>query len=73
MLSTFILFLPTKRNFAVHSVICKPGDMLLMGSDGFHDNLDPQSLGKTPFELGVGNISTGWEVRKGEGRKGENG
>jgi len=43
---------PDLRNFKLSYVECEKGDILVMGSDGLHDNLDPQSIGKTVQELG---------------------
>lgn len=57
---------PDLRNFDIFSKVCKTGDILLLCSDGVHDNFDPQHLGsllfssfltdikgKLPRELGI--------------------
>jgi serine/threonine protein phosphatase PrpC len=42
---------PDLRNLSVYSAICDDNDIILMVSDGVHDNLDPQYAGKTPSEF----------------------
>lgn len=43
---------PDMRNFQVDLVACEEGDLLLLVSDGVHDNLDPRVLGFQPSDLG---------------------
>lgn len=42
---------PDLRNVSVHFAPCKEGDMIILMSDGVHDNLDPVVLGHTPASL----------------------
>jgi len=48
---------PDLRNLELFWVGCNEGDMILVVSDGVHDNLDPQCLGFSPsqFELEFSN------------------
>ena len=39
------------RNLGVYYTTCSKDDILLLMSDGVHDNFDPQQLGFTPQEL----------------------
>jgi len=43
---------PDLRNVAVDYTMCEENDLILMMSDGVHDNLDPQILGKLPKDIG---------------------
>jgi len=43
---------PDLRNTLVHRVFCEENDLILILSDGVHDNLDPQVLGKDPKDAG---------------------
>ncbi|PRP80887.1 protein phosphatase 2C-related protein [Planoprotostelium fungivorum] len=43
---------PDLRNVSLNFQLCSPGDIILILSDGVHDNLDPQTLGKVPADLG---------------------
>mmetsp|Transcript_25870 Transcript_25870/g.36385 ORF Transcript_25870/g.36385 Transcript_25870/m.36385 type:complete len:506 (+) Transcript_25870:477-1994(+) len=43
--------LPDLRNISLRYRLCEEGDIILLLSDGVHDNLDPQTLGKTPGEI----------------------
>lgn len=43
---------PDLRNLSVGFVECAEGDLIVLVSDGVHDNLDPQSLGLEPREVG---------------------
>jgi hypothetical protein len=45
--------LPDLRNFGVFLQVCEEGDIIMVMSDGVHDNLDPQHFGKTPKDLGL--------------------
>lgn len=42
---------PDLRNLALYQQTMEEGDILMVVSDGVHDNLDPQSLGVQPQEL----------------------
>lgn len=44
---------PDLRNLQVFYKLCDPEDLILLLSDGVHDNLDPQQLGIKPNELGI--------------------
>ena len=50
---------PDLRNLKISYVECHAGDMIVIGSDGFHDNFDAQSLGKLPVDLGWSDVT--WE------------
>jgi hypothetical protein len=42
---------PDLRNFKVDYYSLQTNDLLILASDGVHDNLDPQMLGKRPRDL----------------------
>jgi len=44
---------PDLRNFSIFFTTCEVEDIIMVMSDGVHDNLDPQTLGKTPFDLNL--------------------
>lgn len=44
---------PDLRNFELGFYPCDVGDFIMLVSDGVHDNLDPESLGKDPPALGM--------------------
>jgi len=44
---------PDLRNLDLYFHPCSKGDILLLVSDGVHDNLDPQMLGKQPKEFSI--------------------
>jgi serine/threonine protein phosphatase PrpC len=44
---------PDLRNLELYFQDCNEGDLILLVSDGLHDNLDPQSLGKSPREFQI--------------------
>ena len=44
---------PDLRNLALSYTTCSEDDILVLCSDGVHDNLDPQSLGFEPKECGL--------------------
>eukprot|EP01090_Pellita_catalonica_P007897 TRINITY_DN1850_c0_g1_i1.p1 TRINITY_DN1850_c0_g1~~TRINITY_DN1850_c0_g1_i1.p1 ORF type:complete len:573 (+),score=89.02 TRINITY_DN1850_c0_g1_i1:91-1719(+) len=46
------------RNLALYFVPCHEEDLIILVSDGIHDNLDPQTLGITPEEVGIAGYST---------------
>jgi len=43
---------PDIRNVSVYYTLCEENDILLILSDGVHDNLDPMVLGKLPKDSG---------------------
>ena len=55
---------PDLRNLHCSSVSLKEGDLVMMVSDGVHDNFDPEFLGLTPGEIGLSISSWSEEVRK---------
>jgi len=50
---------PDLRNLRLYFSTCKHDDIVLIMSDGVHDNLDPQTLGKVPADLNLPNKN--WE------------
>jgi len=44
---------PDLRNLTIIFQPCNEGDLFLVVSDGIHDNLDPQYLGKSPTEVSI--------------------
>eukprot|EP01133_Synstelium_polycarpum_P015004 gene15004-17742_t len=44
---------PDLRNLSVFYKYCDEDDLILLLSDGVHDNLDPQQLGVRPEDLGI--------------------
>jgi hypothetical protein len=42
---------PDLRNVTTNYVLCEEEDLILLLSDGVHDNLDPQTLGKFPKDI----------------------
>eukprot|EP00727_Mastigamoeba_balamuthi_P008227 m51a1_g4025 hypothetical protein (1123) ;mRNA; f:597392-606591 len=44
---------PDLRNMKLYMKTCKKGDLILIVSDGVHDNLDPQTLGDTPKDWNI--------------------
>eukprot|EP01119_Soliformovum_irregulare_P000407 TRINITY_DN10280_c0_g1_i1.p1 TRINITY_DN10280_c0_g1~~TRINITY_DN10280_c0_g1_i1.p1 ORF type:complete len:649 (+),score=163.72 TRINITY_DN10280_c0_g1_i1:75-2021(+) len=45
--------LPDLRNLGLYFQECVVGDLIIVVSDGVHDNLDPQMLGKSPKDVGI--------------------
>jgi len=43
---------PDLRNVTIYYTMCEENDLILVLSDGVHDNLDPQVLGKLPKDAG---------------------
>ncbi len=41
------------RNLRLYYVECCPGDILLLVTDGVHDNFDPEYVGKAAEEFGI--------------------
>jgi hypothetical protein len=52
---------PDLRNLIVYYEPCNQDDVIIMVSDGVHDNLDPQQLGKTPHDLGISLKENSWK------------
>jgi len=44
---------PDLRNLDLYFAPCKENDIILLVSDGVHDNLDPQTLGLPPSHFGI--------------------
>jgi serine/threonine protein phosphatase PrpC len=53
--------LPDLRNLACYFWPCKEGDVILLVTDGVHDNLNPQVLGKLPSDLGLTAPNNEWK------------
>ena len=53
---------PDLRNLSTQVTLCHEGDILLMVSDGVHDNFDPEMRGMSPLQAGVADAtsSTTW-------------
>eukprot|EP01116_Phalansterium_solitarium_P000643 TRINITY_DN10485_c0_g1_i1.p1 TRINITY_DN10485_c0_g1~~TRINITY_DN10485_c0_g1_i1.p1 ORF type:complete len:913 (+),score=258.32 TRINITY_DN10485_c0_g1_i1:60-2798(+) len=54
---------PDLRNFNLYFYLCDENDVIVLVSDGVHDNFDPRLLGRTPRELGMSNDDD-WEQYK---------
>ena len=50
--------LPDLRNVALYYTLCEDNDLIILASDGVHDNLDPQVLGKGPKDIENTNFPT---------------
>jgi len=48
---------PDLRHLRLYFSPCEPDDIIVIMSDGVHDNLDPQTLGKVPNDLKLPNKS----------------
>jgi len=44
---------PDLRNLDIYFTPCKENDIIMIVSDGVHDNLDPQTLGLPPTQFGL--------------------
>jgi len=55
---------PDLRNLTVYSSPCQEGDMILLVTDGVHDNLDPQQHGLTPADLNLESENNSWSTVK---------
>ena len=44
---------PDLRNLHLYFTLCSEGDVIIVMSDGVHDNLDAYSLGKSPSTVGI--------------------
>eukprot|EP01112_Ceratiomyxa_fruticulosa_P000907 TRINITY_DN1085_c0_g1_i1.p1 TRINITY_DN1085_c0_g1~~TRINITY_DN1085_c0_g1_i1.p1 ORF type:complete len:412 (+),score=76.02 TRINITY_DN1085_c0_g1_i1:415-1650(+) len=44
---------PDLRNLRLYFTPCCEGDFIIIVSDGVHDNLDPQTMGKLPKDFGI--------------------
>ena len=51
---------PDVRNLKLFFQPCEEGDMIVAMSDGIHDNLDPEMLGKTPPEISNNASAATW-------------
>lgn len=54
---------PDLRNLRLYFAPCEADDIVMIMSDGVHDNLDPQTLGKVPTQIHLpdGATWTAWE------------
>jgi len=57
------------RNVLFFETECDEGDFIFLMSDGVHDNLDPQTLGFTPEDLGMAGDMTWKEAENEPGSK----
>ncbi|KAH3762246.1 cyclophilin B [Pelomyxa schiedti] len=44
---------PDLRNLQLYYHVCKPGDVVMLVTDGIYDNFDPVQLGNTPRDMGI--------------------
>jgi len=44
---------PDLRNLSVCNTTCSEGDIIIVVTDGIHDNIDPYYSGKTPKDIGI--------------------
>lgn len=52
---------PDLRNLRLYFCTCSPEDIVVIMSDGVHDNLDPQTLGRVPSELNISTSTDTWK------------
>eukprot|EP01119_Soliformovum_irregulare_P010580 TRINITY_DN2613_c0_g1_i1.p1 TRINITY_DN2613_c0_g1~~TRINITY_DN2613_c0_g1_i1.p1 ORF type:complete len:725 (+),score=162.52 TRINITY_DN2613_c0_g1_i1:188-2362(+) len=52
---------PDLRNLDIYWHPCNEGDIIFLCSDGVHDNLDPEHLGKLPADLNIKVKDNSWE------------
>jgi len=52
--------MPDLRNLSTREIVCDDGDIIFMVTDGVHDNLDPQYLGKSPKSFGLDSPDGKW-------------
>jgi len=55
---------PNLRNLSIIIHPCEQDDLLILTSDGVHDNFDPEKLGKKPKDLSISSIEKWEEVEK---------
>jgi len=58
-LGPYVNKMPDLSNFKLYFQLCEENDILLLVSDGLHDNFDPQLLGLRPEDIGLN--SERWE------------
>lgn len=51
---------PDLRNLQLHSFFCEPDDIIVILSDGVHDNLDPQLLAIQPEDIDPDCVGLDW-------------
>jgi len=51
---------PDLRNLELYACPCQAGDIIILCSDGVHDNLDPQNLGKKPADCEL--VGDDWSI-----------
>ena len=54
------------RNLILYTYLCNVDDIIILVTDGVHDNLDPRQLGKLPSEIGIQVENDSWDVIKNE-------
>lgn len=59
---------PDLRNLGLYLVPCHDDDVIILMTDGIHDNLDPQHLGLKPRDLGLDKFETWHEAEKDDPR-----
>jgi len=53
---------PDIRNIELFGLECQDHDIIILVSDGIHDNLDPKFVGKTPEDLGLKSTGKSWDT-----------
>jgi len=53
---------PDLRNLQTYFAVAKDEDILIIVSDGVHDNFDPQFNGKSPKDLGIASDNNDWST-----------
>jgi len=51
---------PDLRNLVLHTILCDEGDIILMMSDGVHDNMTPKAAGLSPSDLNLTVLNNEW-------------
>ena len=57
---------PDLRNLKLYCHLCEESDIIILVSDGVHDNIDPRQLGKKPSEIGIIVNPDSWDKVKEE-------
>jgi hypothetical protein len=50
------------RNLLSYCTVCDDKDLILVVSDGIHDNLDPQYFGKLPSDFNIESKNNSWNT-----------
>ncbi|PRP88933.1 hypothetical protein PROFUN_00401 [Planoprotostelium fungivorum] len=53
--------IPDLRNLVIHTVLCDEGDLIVLLSDGVHDNLTPKSAGLHPSDVNIQALDDDWQ------------